>query len=195
VPEEVGLVGFGYSTLVFRSPFGADNGIAGRVLLEGGTPRQREEHLPWLAGGEWTASLTLTEPEAGPAPSTLATLAYGDGGDRVITGSKRCMANAARQRGVRAGPAGHPTSRGISAFLVSAGSGLMVGRRMGQAGAVTADVYLDAARVSAGRARPPPCAAGRIDRVWPGVLSVPRRSLKATRPPSVHDLASGVALG
>ena len=85
---------FGHSTLAFRSPFGANNGIAGHMLLEGGTPRQREEHLPWLARGEWTASLALTEPEAGSHPSTLATLAYGDGRDRVITGRKQCIANA-----------------------------------------------------------------------------------------------------
>ena len=76
IPEEYGGLGLtmaqevrlvmelGYTTPAFRSMFGTNNGIAGHVLLEGGTPEQKKEYLPRLASGEWTASFALTE-EAG----------------------------------------------------------------------------------------------------------------------------------
>src|SRR3954454_5367952 len=70
--EEVELVfELGYTTPALRSLFGTNNGIAGHVLLEGGTEEQQREWLPRLASGELTASFALTEPEAGSDPSTL----------------------------------------------------------------------------------------------------------------------------
>jgi acyl-CoA dehydrogenase len=155
VPDEVRLVmELGYTTPAFRSLFGTNNGIAGHVLLEGATPRQREEYLPKLAGGEWTASFALTEPDAGSDPSTLTTSAHLDGGDWVLNGAKRFITNAPYADVfmvfARTDPDASP-SRGISAFLVPRDTpGLTVGpkdHKMGQAGAVTADVHLDAVRV------------------------------------------------
>ena len=155
LPEEVRLVfELGYAAPAFRSLFGTNNGIAGHVLLEGGTPKQRAEYLPRLASGEWTASFALTEPEAGSDPSTLTTSARRDGGDWVITGNKRYITNAPYADVfmvfARTDPDATP-SRGISAFLVERGvPGLSVGpkdRKMGQAGAVTADVSFDEVRV------------------------------------------------
>jgi len=159
LPEEVRLVfELGYATPAFRSLFGTNNGIAGHVLLEGATEKQRAAYLPRLASGEWTASFALTEPEAGSDPSTLSASARQEGGDWLITGAKRYITNApyadvfmvfART------DAQAPPSRGISAFLVERGlPGFRVGpkdRKMGQAGAVTADVYLDEVRVPAER--------------------------------------------
>ena len=165
LPEEVRLVfELGYAVPAFRSLFGTNNGIAGHVLLEGGTDKQRAEYLPRLASGEWTASFALTEPEAGSDPSTLTTSARrvkGErdaGGDWVITGTKRYITNAPYADVfmvfARTDP-GVPASRGISALLVERGSpGLSVGpkdRKMGQAGAVTADVSFDEVRVPADR--------------------------------------------
>ena len=165
LPEEVRLVfELGYAVPAFRSLFGTNNGIAGHVLLEGGTDKQRAEYLPRLASGEWTASFALTEPDAGSDPSTLTTSARrvkgeGDaGGDWVITGTKRYITNAPYADVfmvfARTDP-GVPASRGISALLVERGSpGLSVGpkdRKMGQAGAVTADVSFDEVRVPADR--------------------------------------------
>ena len=60
--------------------FGTNNGIAGQVLLQGGTDEQRKSWLPRLASGEVTASFGLTEADAGSDPSTLATRARRDGG-------------------------------------------------------------------------------------------------------------------
>ena len=72
--EEARLViELGYATPAFRSLFGTNNGIAGHVLLLGGTERQRAGWLPRLASGQWIASFGLTEPEAGSDPSTIRT--------------------------------------------------------------------------------------------------------------------------
>ncbi len=80
--EEVQLVfELGYTSPALRSMFGTNNGIAGHVLLEGGTEEQKKEWLPKLASGELTASFALTETEAGSDPSTLTTSAERDGDD------------------------------------------------------------------------------------------------------------------
>lgn len=161
IPEEYGGLGLsmveevrlafelGYTTPALRSLFGTNNGIAGHVLLEGGTEEQRREWLPRLASGELTASFALTEAEAGSDPSGLTTRAVRRGGHWVINGAKRFITNApvadVFMLFARTDDAAPPT-RGISTFLVPAGTpGLTVGPRdhkMGQAGAWTADVYL-----------------------------------------------------
>jgi acyl-CoA dehydrogenase len=106
----------GYTTPAFRSLFGTNNGIAGHVLLEGGTVEQRKEYLPRLATGEWTASFALTEAEAGSDPS----------------GRHDEQAAATRDISVFLVPKDAP--------------GLSVGpkdNKMGQPGAWTAEVFLD----------------------------------------------------
>jgi len=168
IPEEYGGLGLsmaqevrlvmelGYTTPAFRSMFGTNNGIAGHVLLEGGTQEQKERFLPKLASGEWTASFALTEEAAGSDPGGLATSVTTDGGEYVIDGTKRYITNApaADVFMVFARHADGPAAGRISALLAEAGTpGLMVGPRdekMGQHGAWTADVSFDGVRVSAG---------------------------------------------
>ncbi len=159
--EEVQLVfELGYTTPALRSLFGTNNGIAGHVLMVGGTPEQQAHWLPQLASGEVTAAFALTEPEAGSDPSTLTTRAEraaGDaeaGADWVLNGTKRYITNAPTADVfmvfARTDPDA-PASRGISTFLVPRGTpGLTVGpkdHKMGQFGTHTADVYLDDVRV------------------------------------------------
>ncbi|MGH9088020.1 MAG: acyl-CoA dehydrogenase family protein [Acidimicrobiales bacterium] len=153
--EECRLVfELGYTTPALRSMFGTNNGIAGHVLLEGGTDAQRGHWLPRIASGEVVASFGLTEPEAGSDPSGLATTGRRDGEVWVLDGTKRYITNAPVADVVmvfaRTEP-GAPGSRGISAFLVPRDApGLTVGPRdhkMGQFGAWTADVHLDGVRV------------------------------------------------
>ncbi len=153
--EEVQLVfELGYTTPALRSMFGTNNGIAGHVLLEGGTEDQKREWLPKLASGELTASFALTEAEAGSDPSTLTTRAERDGDTWVLNGSKRYITNApiadvfmvfART------DAAAKATRGISTFLVPRDTpGLTVGpkdRKMGQSGAWTSEVFFDDVRV------------------------------------------------
>jgi acyl-CoA dehydrogenase len=166
IPEEYGGLGLsmtqearlvmelGYTTPAFRSLFGTNNGIAGHVLLEGGTPEQRKEYLPRLATGEWTAAFALTEAEAGSDPAGLRTSARQADSGYVLSGSKRYITNAPiadlfmvfARHGER-----DQASRDISVFLVPRGApGLTVGPRdakMGQHGAWTAEVVLDDVRV------------------------------------------------
>jgi len=153
--EEVQLVfELGYTTPALRSMFGTNNGIAGHVLVVGGTPEQQSQWLPRITSGEVIASFALTEPEAGSDPAALTTRADREGTDWVLNGVKRYITNAPLAdlfmvfaRTSQDAPAG----RGISAFLIPRGtSGLTVGpkdHKMGQAGAWTADVLLDDVRV------------------------------------------------
>jgi acyl-CoA dehydrogenase len=156
VEEATLVMELGYTTPAFRSLFGTNNGIAGHVLLEGATDEQRELYLPKLASGEWTASFALTEPDAGSDPSTLTTAAHRDGDDWVINGSKRYITNAPSADVFMVFARTDPdasASKGISAFLVERDRpGLTVGpkdRKMGQAGALTADVHFEDVRVPA----------------------------------------------
>jgi acyl-CoA dehydrogenase len=167
IPEEYGGLGLsmeeearlvmelGYTTPSLRSMFGTNNGIAGHVLLEGGTEEQKLAWLPKLASGEVVASFALTEPDAGSNPAGLKTAARRDGDDWIIDGSKRFITNAplADVFMVFARTSAEGGSRGITAFLVPSGTpGLTVGpkdHKMGQFGAHTADVHFDGVRVGA----------------------------------------------
>jgi acyl-CoA dehydrogenase len=169
IPERYGGVGLsmgeesrlvielGYTTPALRSMFGTNNGIAGHVVLEGGTEEQRDHWLPLISSGEVVASFGLTEPEAGSDPSGLVSTARRDGGEWVLRGTKRYITNAPVADlfmvFARTDPDA-PGSKGISAFLVPrTAAGLTVGppdHKMGQFGAGTADVYLDGARVPLG---------------------------------------------
>ncbi|HZZ48664.1 MAG TPA: acyl-CoA dehydrogenase family protein [Pseudonocardia sp.] len=156
--QEVRLVfELGYTTPALRSMFGTNNGIAGHVLIEGGTEAQRDYWLPKLASGELTASFALTEADAGSDPSTLTTSARRNArGDWVLNGAKRYITNApvadVFMVFARTNPDA-PGQRGISAFLVPRSTqGVSVGpkdHKMGQFGAWTADVYFDEVTVPA----------------------------------------------
>jgi acyl-CoA dehydrogenase len=167
IPEEYGGLGLsmaqevrlvmelGYTTPAFRSMFGTNNGIAGHVLLEGGTAEQKGEFLPKLASGEWTASFALTEEEAGSDPAGLATSLTTSGSGYVVEGTKRYITNApvADVFMVFARHADGPASGKISVVLVEAGTpGVTVGpkdQKMGQHGAWTADVGFRGVQVPA----------------------------------------------
>ncbi len=168
LPEEYGGLGLsmqeevrlmfelGYTTPSLRSMFGTNNGIAGHVLMVGGTEDQKAQWLPRIASGEVTASFALTEAEAGSDPSTLTTRARREGDEWVIDGSKRYITNAPLADVfmvfARTDPDA-PRTRGISTFLVPADTpGLTVAPKdpkMGQFGAWTADVHFDGVRVPA----------------------------------------------
>jgi acyl-CoA dehydrogenase len=166
IPEEFGGLGLtleeeaqlafelGWTTPALRSLFGTNNGIAGQVLIKGGTQEQQAEWLPRLASGEVTASFGLTEADAGSDPSGLKTTGRREGGDWVINGSKRYITNSPVADVIMVFARTNPDAvgnKGISTFLVPKGTpGLSIGPRdhkMGQFGAWTADVHLDDVRV------------------------------------------------
>jgi acyl-CoA dehydrogenase len=168
LPEEHGGLGLdmeqesrlvmelGYTTPSLRSMFGTNNGIAGHVLMLGGTAAQQAEWLPKIASGDVVASFALTEPEAGSDPADLTTTARRDGDGWVLNGTKRYITNAPLADLFLVFARTDPDAKGakgISCFLVPRDTpGLEVGpkdHKMGQFGAWTADVLLNDARVPA----------------------------------------------
>src|SRR5688572_23569931 len=168
LPEEHGGLGvtmsedvqlafeFGYTTPAFRSLFGTNNGIAGQVIAKFGSEAQKQRYLPGMAEGALIGSFALTEAEAGSDPAGLRTTARRDGDEWVIDGDKRYITNAPLADlfvvFARTDPA-EKGGRGISSFVVeSKAPGVTVGpkdKKMGQAGAWTAEVWFDDVRVPA----------------------------------------------
>lgn len=187
IPEEYGglglgivdqcrlLIEIGYTTPALRSMFSTNVGIAGQVIMDAGTPEQKERWLPRLASGEAVASFALTEPDAGSDPGDMRTSAVRDGDAWVLTGVKRYITNApiadVFMVFARTDPDAR-SSRGISTFIVPADApGLTVGPRdhkMGQFGAWTADVDLDGVRL------PPDAVVGGEAGVHTGFLTAMR---------------------
>lgn len=149
--EEVRVVfELGQTSPAFRSTFGTNVGIGSQGLVMDGTEEQKKKYLPKLASGEMISCFALTEPEAGSDAGSLSTSAKRTGNGYVLNGTKRYITNApeAQLFTVFARTnAEQPGSRGVSAFLIEAGTpGLTVGapeRKMGQQGAHIADVILE----------------------------------------------------
>jgi acyl-CoA dehydrogenase len=146
----------GWTTPAFRSMFGTNNGIAGHTIMMGGSERQKKDWLPKIASGQWTASFALTEAEAGSDPAGLRTTARRTDSGYVLDGAKRFITNAPSADVfmvfARHG-SGAPPARDVSVFLVPRdAAGLTVGpsdHKMGQQGALTAEVFLDGVAVPA----------------------------------------------
>ncbi len=168
LPEEHGGLGvtmsedvqlafeFGYTTPAFRSLFGTNNGIAGQVIARFGSDEQKKRYLPGMAEGSLIGSFALTEAEAGSDPAGLRTTARRDGDEWVLDGGKRYITNAPLADlfvvFARTDPA-QQGGRGISSFVVDTTTpGDTVGpkdKKMGQAGAWTAEVWFDDVHVPA----------------------------------------------
>jgi alkylation response protein AidB-like acyl-CoA dehydrogenase len=120
-----------------------------------GSDEQRRRFLPRLASGEWLAAYALTEPGSGSDSAAMRTEARLEGGEYVLTGSKRFITNASVASlytvFAKTDPmAGHS---GISAFVVEADApGFEVGRiepKMGIKGSTTGEIFLNECRVPA----------------------------------------------
>lgn len=168
IPEEYGGLGLtmeeetqvafelGQTSPAFRSLIGTNNGIGSQGIVIDGTPEQKNRYLPKMASGEIVGSFALTEPEAGSDAGSLRTSARRDGDVYVLNGTKRFITNAPRAGlftvFARTDP-DQPGARGVSAFLVEAGTpGLSLGKpdqKMGQKGAHICDVIFEDCRVPA----------------------------------------------
>ncbi len=133
------------------------NMVAG-IIQAAGTEAQKQKYLPKICSGEYpAASFALSEPEAGSDPASLTTTAKQDGDGWVLNGLKRFITSAP-YAGVFAvwavTDASAPKGKGISAFLVEAGTpGLSIGRaeqKMGQHAAETTEVIFEDCRVPVG---------------------------------------------
>lgn len=146
-----------WSSAAFRSLVGINLGLGSQSILMAGTEAQKQAWLPRIASGEVITSFCLTEPDSGSDSAALLTRAVHDGDHYVLNGTKRFITNAP-MAGLfivmaRTAPERLPGNRHVSAFLVPAGTpGLSIGRKdrkMGQAGAWSADVVLEDVRVPA----------------------------------------------
>jgi acyl-CoA dehydrogenase len=168
VPEKYGGLGLSaaeevqavieltWASVAFRSAVSINLGVGSQCLVMDGTEEQKQEWLPKLAAGA-VASFALTEPGSGSDSAGLMTRAVRDGDHYVLNGTKRFITNAPVADLItvmaRTHPERLPKNAHITAFLIPANTpGLRIGpkdRKMGQAGALSADVYLEDVRVPA----------------------------------------------
>ncbi|TJZ85506.1 acyl-CoA dehydrogenase family protein [Paracoccus hibiscisoli] len=181
-----------YASLSFRSLIGTNVGIGSQGIVMDGTPDQRTRWLPGIASGEIIASFALTEPDHGSDAGGIRCAARREGGDFVITGTKRYITNAVRA-GVftvfaRTDP-DREGADGVTAFIVPADTpGITVSapdRKMGQRGTKTSDVMFDDVRV------PENAIIGGPDRLHQGF----RTAMKALDRGRIHVGAMAVGQG
>lgn len=157
-PEELELMfELCWAAAAFRSLIGINLGVGSQGIVHEGTQAQKDEWLPRIATGEVITSFALTEPHSGSDAGALKATAIRDGDDYVLNGTKRYITNAPVASLItvmaRTNPERLPGNAHVSAFLVPADTpGVTIGkpdRKMGQSGALSADVILEDVRVPA----------------------------------------------
>jgi alkylation response protein AidB-like acyl-CoA dehydrogenase len=125
------------------------------VIQAIGSEEQKRAYIPKLCSGEFAAgSFALTESGAGSDPASMSTRARDDGDSWVLDGDK-IFISSAPYAGLfvvwAVTDPEAPQSKGISCFLVEAGSpGLVVGpeeRKMGQRGSATCELRFESCRI------------------------------------------------
>ncbi|HZY19277.1 MAG TPA: acyl-CoA dehydrogenase family protein [Ramlibacter sp.] len=96
---------------------------SGAISLQG-TPQQKERYLAPVAAGEAVAAFALSEPEAGSDVAAMQCAAHLEGDVAVLNGEKTWISNGgiADFYVVFARTGEAPGARGISAFIVDAGT-------------------------------------------------------------------------
>ena len=102
----------------------AMQGLGSGAICLAGNAEQKARYLPRVAAGQAIAAFALSEPEAGSDVAAMACSARADGGDYVLDGEKTWISNGgiADFYVVFARTGEAPGSRGISAFIVDAGT-------------------------------------------------------------------------
>lgn len=111
----------------------AMQGLGSGVIALAGQDSLRERWLPAVARGEAIAAFALSEPEAGSDVAAMQTRARKDGDSWILDGAKTWISNGgiADFYCVFARSSDEPGARGISAFLVEAGTpGLEIAERI-----------------------------------------------------------------
>ncbi|WP_326948354.1 acyl-CoA dehydrogenase family protein [Amycolatopsis sp. NBC_01307] len=130
--------------------------VVAKLLLDHGTPEQRDAYLPKMATGEIRATMALTEPGGGSDLQALRTTARRDGDAYVVNGSKTWITNARRSQLIallcKTDPAADPAHSGISILLAEPGPGFHVSRdlpKLGYKGVESCELAFDDFRVPA----------------------------------------------
>jgi alkylation response protein AidB-like acyl-CoA dehydrogenase len=102
----------------------AMQGLGSGAISLAGTPEQRAAWLPKVAAGEAISAFALSEPDAGSDVAAMACAARLDGEHYVLDGEKTWISNGgiADLYVVFARSGEAPGARGISAFIVPAGT-------------------------------------------------------------------------
>ena len=111
----------------------AMQGLGSGAIALHGTDEQKRSYLPRVAAGEAIAAFALSEPDAGSDVAALACAAREEAGEYVLDGQKTWISNGgiASFYVVFARTGEAPGSRGISAFIVDAGTpGLSIAERI-----------------------------------------------------------------
>src|SRR5262249_22007740 len=118
----------------------AMQGLGSGAISLAGSHEIKHRYLPRVAAGELIAAFALSEPEAGSDVAALKCTARKEGDSYVLDGQKTWISNGgiadfycvfARTSPAELKPDGSVTARGISAFVVDAGTpGFSIARRI-----------------------------------------------------------------
>ena len=86
--EEIASVELATSTVM-----SVNNSLVCQILMEYGTPEQKEKYLRSLAKGEKLGAYSLSEPQSGSDASNMRTFAKKDGDNYIINGVKNWVTN------------------------------------------------------------------------------------------------------
>lgn len=161
IPEEYGGAGLDHICFaLFVEEIAAHSGALAVILdvhtsvgsepvLAYGTEEQKRKYLPPLARGEMLGAFALTEPESGSDAGSLRATAVRQDGAWILNGTKTFITNlgVAGLYIVMARTGEAPGARGVSAFLVEAGTpGLRFGapmHKLGMNGSPTGELILE----------------------------------------------------
>ncbi|MDB6090542.1 MAG: Butyryl-CoA dehydrogenase [Gammaproteobacteria bacterium] len=118
----------------------AMQGLGSGAISLAGSPELKERYLPRVAAGEAIAAFALSEADAGSDVAAIKCRARRDGDSYVLDGEKTWISNGgiaelycvfARTSAAEVRPDGTVSARGISAFVVDAGTpGFSISRRI-----------------------------------------------------------------
>ncbi|MCP2014971.1 acyl-CoA dehydrogenase [Deinococcus sp. HSC-46F16] len=168
IPEEYGGVGLGalgrcavyeamgQGHMGFGGVISAHASIGTSGLVRLGTEEQKRRFLPRMASGECIAGFAITEPSSGSDAANIRTRAERRGDVYVLNGTKHYISNAPIAGLLTVIAVTDPArgTRGMSAFLIEPQStpGVTIGKideKMGQKGALSAEVIFEDAEVPA----------------------------------------------
>ncbi|MDQ3388459.1 MAG: acyl-CoA dehydrogenase family protein [Gemmatimonadota bacterium] len=125
------------------------NSLPTQMLVEEGTPEQKERFLRPMARGEWLGAFSLSEPDAGSDAASLTAQAVRADGGWVLNGAKAWVTNGGFGDLVIAmcrtdAPDDRQGARGIGAFILRTDAdGYLVGKKedkMGQRASETVGI-------------------------------------------------------
>jgi len=119
--------------------FGLHNDIVIPYIEELGTEEQKERWLPGSISGDLISAIAMTEPGVGSDLAAVKTTAVKDGDEYILNGEKTFITNGhSADIAVvvcRTDPEAHPPHRGLSLFVVEAGTpGYTKGKKLRKLG-------------------------------------------------------------